>query len=170
MGVTEKTTFKITFDKNAKDAKLASKDKTKTVKNGSVYGKLPTPTRKNYYFLGWYTTPKDGGKKVTAKTKFNLKRNQKLYAHWAKTDLRKAKITVKNCTWNGKPQKPKVTVKFYGQTLKEKTHYTVSYPSGKNIEPGKVTVTIKGKGFLRNLRAKRKLYHCEGKADDQGSE
>ena len=51
MGVTEKTTFKITFDKNAKDAKLASKDKTKTVKNGSVYGKLPTPTRKNYYFL-----------------------------------------------------------------------------------------------------------------------
>ena len=64
VGNTEKTTFKITFDKNAKDAKLASKDKTKTVKNGSVYGKLPTPTRKNYYFLGWYTTPKDGVRRL----------------------------------------------------------------------------------------------------------
>ena len=36
VGVTEKTTFKITFDKNAKDAKLASKDKTKTVKKWKV--------------------------------------------------------------------------------------------------------------------------------------
>ena len=61
---------------------------------------------------------------------------------------------MKNCTWNGKPQKPKVTVKFYGQTLKEKTHYTVSYPSGKNIEPGKVTVTIKGKGVFAKSKSK----------------
>ena len=104
MGIIEKTTFKITFDKNAKDAKLASKYKKKTVTNKCAYGKLPTPSRKNYYFLGWYTTPKEGGKRVTAGTKVNLKRDQKLYAHWAKADLTKAKISVGNCTWNGKPK------------------------------------------------------------------
>ena len=37
VGVTEKTTFKITFDKNAKDAKLASKYKKKTVTNKCAY-------------------------------------------------------------------------------------------------------------------------------------
>lgn len=164
VGSITKTTFKITFDKNAKDAKLASKDKTKTVKTGSTYGKLPTPTRTNYYFLGWYTTPKTGGKKVTANTKVNLKQDQKLYAHWVKADLTKAKITVKNCTWNGKPQKPKATVTFYGQTLKENTHYTVSYPSGKNIEPGKVTVTIKGKGVFARSKSKKGSFTI-GKAN-----
>lgn len=164
VGNIAKTIFKITFDKNAKDAKLASKDKTKTVKTGSTYGKLPTPTRTNYYFLGWYTTPKNGGKKVTANTKVNLKQDQKLYAHWVKADLTKAKITVKNCTWNGKPQKPKATVTFYGQTLKENTHYTVSYPSGKNIEPGKVTVTVKGKGVFAKSKSKKGSFTI-GKAD-----
>ena len=154
VGSIVKTTFKVTFEKNAKDAKLASKDKTKTVKNGSTYGKLPVPTRTNYYFLGWYTTAKNDGKKVTANTKVNLKQDQKLYAHWVKADLTKAKITVKNCTWNGKPQKPKATVTFYGQTLKENTHYTVSYPSRKNIEPGKVTITIKGKGVFAKSKSK----------------
>lgn len=159
VGVTEKTTFKITFDKNAKDAKLASKYKKKTVTNKCAYGKLPTPSRKNYYFLGWYTTPKEGGKRVTAGTKVNLKRDQKLYAHWAKADLTKAKISVGNCTWNGKPKTPKVTVKFYGQTLKEKTHYTVSYPSKKNIEPGKVIVTIKGKGVFAKSKSKKASFN-----------
>lgn len=159
MGNTEKTTFKITFDKNAKDAKLASKYKKKTVTNKCAYGKLPTPSRKNYYFLGWYTTPKEGGKRVTAGTKVNLKRDQKLYAHWAKADLTKARISVGNCTWNGKPKTPKVTVKFYGQTLKEKTHYTVSYPSKKNIEPGKVIVTIKGKGVFAKSKSKKASFN-----------
>lgn len=156
VGVTEKTTFKVTFDKNAK---LASKYKKKTVTNKCAYGKLPTPSRKNYYFLGWYTTPKEGGKRVTAGTKVNLKRDQKLYAHWAKADLTKAKISVGNCTWNGKPKTPKVTVKFYGQTLKEKTHYTVSYPSKKNIEPGKVIVTIKGKGVFAKSKSKKASFN-----------
>lgn len=88
-----------------------------------------------------------------------MKRDQKLYAHWAKADLTKAKISVGNCTWNGKPKTPKVTVKFYGQTLKEKTHYTVSYPSKKNIEPGKVIVTIKGKGVFAKSKSKKASFN-----------
>ncbi len=147
MGSITKTSFKITFNKNAKNAKLSSKDKTKTVKKGSTYGKLPTPTRTNYYFLGWYTKA-SGGSKVTASKVFQGTGNQTLYAHWAKADLSKATVTVSksSVTWNGKAQTPGVTVKFYGNTLKNNTHYTVSY-SG-NREPGKATVTVKGKGLF----------------------
>lgn len=122
MGSITKTSFKITFNKNAKNAKLSSKDKTKTVKKGSTYGKLPTPTRTNYYFLGWYTKA-SGGSKVTASKVFQGTGNQTLYAHWAKADLSKATVTVSksSVTWNGKAQTPGVTVKFYGNTLKNNT-------------------------------------------------
>lgn len=70
----KKVTF--TFNPNGGTMNAAKK----TVKKGGRYGKLETPKRKAYQFLGWYTKAK-GGKKITAKTK--VKKNvTKLYAHW----------------------------------------------------------------------------------------
>lgn len=50
---------------------------------GDAYGTLPTPTRANYQFVGWYTSA-SGGSKVTSSTVYSRKSNQTLYAHWTK--------------------------------------------------------------------------------------
>lgn len=136
---------KITFNKNAKNATL--KTTSKQVKTNSKYGTLPTPTRRGYYFLGWYTKA-SGGSKVTASKVFKLTKNQTLYAHWTKADIGKATVTLSRTsfTWNGKTQTPAVTVKFQGTTLKKGTHYTVSCT--KNKEPGTAVLTVKGKGLF----------------------
>lgn len=57
---------------------------TITVKNGSTYGALPTPTRSGYSFDGWYTSS-SGGTKITSSTTFNGTSNIILYAHWTAT-------------------------------------------------------------------------------------
>lgn len=136
---------KITFNKNAKNATL--KTTSKQVKTNSKYGTLPTPTRRGYYFLGWYTKA-SGGSKVTASKVFKLTKNQTLYAHWTKADIGKATVTLSRTsfTWNGKTQTPAVTVKFQETTLKKGTHYTVSCT--KNKEPGTAVLTVKGKGLF----------------------
>lgn len=73
----------VKFKANAKKVKKLEV-KSKTVKNGSKYGKLPKPSKKGYKFLGWYTKKK-GGKKITAKSKVKMtKSTQNLYAHWKK--------------------------------------------------------------------------------------
>ena len=59
---------------------------TKTVTYGQAYGTMPTPTRKDYTFAGWWTAKDSGGKKVTASTVCYASGNYTLYARWtAKT-------------------------------------------------------------------------------------
>lgn len=53
-------------------------------------------------------------------------------------------ITGKSCTYNGRQQKPKVTVKYKNRTLKQNTHYQVIYKN--NINAGTAQVQITGKG------------------------
>ena len=53
----------------------------------------------------------------------------------------KIKLAVSSVTYNGKAQKPKVTVTYGKKTLKLGTHYTVKYSSNKNVGTAKVTVT-----------------------------
>ena len=151
----EQTLFTVTFDKNASKASLAANKRTKKVTKGKTYGALPTPTWSGYYFLGWYTA-KSGGSKVTSGTKVALKKNQTLYAHWVKADLTAAKIKVNNCTWNGKTQKPKVTITLQGATLKSGSDYTLSYSNNKN--PGKGKVVVKGKGVFSRSKTKTAYF------------
>ncbi len=72
-----KKTYTVTFNANGGYVDIESK----TVKEGSKYGELPTPSRDYYTFDGWYTS-KNGGSKITASTKVNISGNQTLYAHW----------------------------------------------------------------------------------------
>jgi uncharacterized repeat protein (TIGR02543 family) len=69
---------------NANGGKMGKAAATsKVYPKGKALGKLATPTRSGYSFLGWFTA-KAKGEKVTAKTKAT--RNITLYAHWkAKT-------------------------------------------------------------------------------------
>lgn len=63
-----------------------------------------------------------------------------------------AQISVASCTYSGKSLKPKVTVKLKNKSLKAGTDYTLSYKN--NVNAGKGTVTIKGKGNYKGTKAK----------------
>lgn len=67
----------ITFDANGGQLD----EKTKVVYYGQNYGTLPTPTRDNYTFDGWYTEI-DGGTRITAEKNVDTLVNQTLYAKW----------------------------------------------------------------------------------------
>ncbi len=71
------TSSKVTFDANGGSVSTTSK----TVYYAQSYGELPTPTRNNYTFDGWYTQA-SGGTKVEATNKVESLSNQTLYAHW----------------------------------------------------------------------------------------
>ena len=70
----------IKFNANGGSVKPTSK----IVYTNSTYGVLPTPSRKGYSFLGWYTA-KSGGVKVLASTNTGSTGNRTLYARWALT-------------------------------------------------------------------------------------
>ena len=70
-------TYTVTFDANGGTTPTASK----SVTYNSTYGTLPTPTRNNYIFNGWFTS-KTGSTKVTSSTKVTITANQTLYAQW----------------------------------------------------------------------------------------
>jgi uncharacterized repeat protein (TIGR02543 family) len=59
--------------------------KSKKATYGKKIGKLPTPTRKGYYFKGWYTQ-KLGGKKITKSSTVKYRKAKTLYAHWGKIE------------------------------------------------------------------------------------
>lgn len=71
------TTEKVTFNANGGSVSPTSQ----TVTFGSAYGTLPTPTRTNYTFDGWYTA-KTGGTRVTSTTTVDTFGGHTLYAHW----------------------------------------------------------------------------------------
>ncbi len=52
-----------------------------SVTYGSTYGTLPTPTRTNYTFTGWFTDP-EGGTQITGSTAVSITDDRTLYAHW----------------------------------------------------------------------------------------
>jgi uncharacterized repeat protein (TIGR02543 family) len=76
------TVKKYTVKYNVSGGKKLSA-KSKSVTYGKKYGKLPTPKRAGYKFMGWYTK-KSGGTKITAKSKVKITKTQTLYAHWVR--------------------------------------------------------------------------------------
>ena len=83
----------VTFDANGGTVTPASK----TVVNGDPYGVLPTPTREECSFLGWYEAPL-GGSMVTPATVYSLDTDQTLYAHWTKSAVSVEIVTLPNKT------------------------------------------------------------------------
>ena len=69
--------YTVTFDANGGSVSQSSK----TVTYASTYGDLPTPTRADYTFAGWYTE-ESGGTKIEQSTKVSITSEQTLYARW----------------------------------------------------------------------------------------
>jgi uncharacterized repeat protein (TIGR02543 family) len=61
-------------------AKISLLKAQKTVNYNVTYGDLPTPTRQNYTFLGWYTTS-TGNTKITDTSRVETI-TVALYARW----------------------------------------------------------------------------------------
>ena len=70
-------TYTVSFNANGGTETPAEK----TVTYGSTYGELPTPTRKGYTFVGWFTSAKDG-RQVKADAEVTTAADRTLYAHW----------------------------------------------------------------------------------------
>jgi uncharacterized repeat protein (TIGR02543 family) len=72
-----KTSVTVNFDPNGGDIS----ESKKTVKYGGKYGTLPTPTRFDHGFLGWFTDP-TAGVQIGASTAVTATADHTLYAHW----------------------------------------------------------------------------------------
>ena len=69
-----------------------------------------------------------------------------------KADISSAEIAVKNATFTGSAIKSDVDVRLGNVTLKEDTHYTLSYKN--NVNAGTAQVTVSGKGSLEGAVTK----------------
>ncbi len=78
------STYIITYDVNGGE-ELAQSEKTNTVEYGQTYagtkGYMVTPVRKNYKFLGWFTSAV-GGTQIKESDIVNITSDTTLYAHW----------------------------------------------------------------------------------------
>lgn len=73
----EVNSYTVSFNANGGSPTPASK----TIKYGSTYGTLSTPTKQYNTFKGWYTSA-SGGTRVTSTTTMNKATNHTLYAQW----------------------------------------------------------------------------------------
>lgn len=147
--------YKVTFNPNG--GKLSTK--SKNVVYGSIYGSLPSPVKQKYVLKGWYTS-KNGGSKITSKTRVSTKKNQTLYAWWSKVSPGKV-ISVKLA--NSKQRQLTITIK----SVKGANGYQIVYGTNSSITKGKKVLTSssskktilklsKGRTYYVKIRAYQK--------------
>lgn len=129
---------------NAKSVQSASK----TLNCGSKVGKLFSPKRKGYAFLGWYTG-KSGGSRITEDTVASS--GKTYYAHWAK--IKKAKASVSSLK-NSKGKKLLVKIK----NVKTATGYQIRYSTNQNMSSAKKKTISETSVTLKNLKKGRTYY------------
>lgn len=116
------------------------------IKNGTTALKNGTD-----FTLTYQNNVNKGTAKVYIKGKGNYTGSCSLKFNITARPVSTLKITVPSVTYNGKAQKPAVTVKYNNYTFKNGTDYTLSYKNNTKI--GTATVTVKGKGKLSGTRS-----------------
>ena len=133
------------------DAMDGSEVRNVTVKKGEQVQRPENPVREGYTFAGWYIQNED------TLFDFNTKITSSIYltAKWTadsgnplppadnneKISIADARITVAKAVYNGKAQKPKVTVNCKGNSLSLGNDYQVTYKNNKNLGQGTVYIT-----------------------------
>lgn len=115
------------------------KNGTTTLKNGTDFT------------LTYQNNVNKGTAKVYIKGKVNYSGSCSLTFSITARPVSTLKITVPSVTYNGKAQKPAVTVKYNNYKFKNGTDYTLSYKNNTKI--GTATVTVKGKGKLSGTKS-----------------
>ena len=133
--------------------------KEKTVLAGSEVDTLPTPTRTNYTFLGWYTA-RTGGMKYDSSTVMPAK-NITLYAHWEKLSVgRCSRPTVTNV----KTRKAIIKIK----PMKNAKGYEYAWSLRKDMKKA-TTKTIHGTKLTISRLTKNKTYYVRVRAYRNGT-
>ena len=169
----EKLTYAITFDAdNGSEATVVS------VKTGNRVAKPENPQKEGYTFAGWYLEGSKAEfdfqtlitSDITLKAKWTVKQNPDGSGsnnpssgsennkpgigsgdvNISPISIAQAKVTVAKAVYNGKQQKPKVSVTYHGTALVQNQDYTVSYSNSKKVGQG--TVTVKGIGKYNHVR------------------
>lgn len=99
-----------------------------------------------YYTVSYKNNKKVGTATVTVKGKGSYKGISGTATFKIQKATFKIKLSKTSVTYNGKAQKPKVTVTANGKKLASK-YYSVSYKNNKKV--GTATVTVKGKGIYK---------------------
>ncbi|MEF2897412.1 MAG: hypothetical protein U0N81_00485 [[Eubacterium] siraeum] len=116
------------------------------IKNGTT-----TLKNRTDFTLTYQNNVNKGTAKVYIKGKGNYSGSCSLTFSITARPVSTLKITVPSVTYNGKAQKPAVTVKYNNYKFKNGTDYTLSYKNNTKI--GTATVTVKGKGQLSGTRS-----------------
>ncbi len=111
-----------------------------TVTVGSVYGTLPTPTRWNHSFQGWFTAPA-GGTKITDTTKVTNSQDHTLYAQWNYYGPKQVTVTFDAMGGTPTPAPITVTVGSVYGTLPTPTRWNHSFQGWFTATPGGEEVT-----------------------------
>jgi uncharacterized repeat protein (TIGR02543 family) len=88
--VLPKKSITVTFDTASGRFPNQTTSITKTVTYNTAYGKVDTPTRDGFTFLGWYTGA-NGGSAISETTLVKVAGNHTVYAHWLKNTAIKPK-------------------------------------------------------------------------------
>lgn len=116
------------------------------IKNGTT-----TLKNRTDFTLTYQNNVNKGTAKVYIKGKGNYSGSCSLTFSITARPVSTLKITVPSVTYNGKAQKPAVTVKYNNYKFKNGIDYTLSYKNNTKI--GTATVTVKGKGKLSGTRS-----------------
>lgn len=168
--------FTLTYNANGGSVSPTSKKVTA----GSTYGTLPTPTKANYRFLGWFTAA-SGGTKVSSSTVMAAS-NVTIYAHWQATTTIVFKNDMTGATQSstidvGKTvAAPNYTATGYTRTGWGSSNTTIATVSGNTItakSAGSATITTKwslnaptvsGQSTSWTYNARTLTPSCAGKA------
>lgn len=145
---------------NANGGSLSKTENIKTQKctvtYKKKYGKLPTPVRKGYSFMGWYTSKK-GGSKVTSSTTVKIAKGktQTLYARWSKITVKRAAIAkLAAKTGNLSVKWAKVSgAKGYEVSVSTSAKFRASVTRKFRVSSG-----TRVSGMIKNLTKNKKYY------------
>ncbi len=153
-GLTVTPRYTVSFHANG--GYIGSKSVGVSTKSGQLYntalGGLPTPKRKGYLFLGWYSA-KSGGSKIQPTSR--IVADASYYAHWAKINPKKVKVSsVKNSASR--------TVKVKIKKAKNATSYQVRYSTKKNMASAKKQTVAANSCTIKKLK-KGKTYYVQAR-------
>ena len=133
----------VTFDENG-GTPLPAAERTRTVIYGQPYGTLPVPTPSSagQVFDGWYSTPSEGGSKVTEYTTVKAKTAHNLYARW-KDRICTVTLDANGGEWDDGRTKIRFTkkwdtcvseeeIKAYGNPIKSSNRFRKAWFKDKN--------------------------------------
>lgn len=140
-------------------SKKSVQSQTKAVTYNAAVGKLVSPKRKGYAFLGWYTK-RSGGGKLDAASKITASKTY--YAHWGK--IKKGiKLTVSSVKSNSAGAL-KVTVKKNSSA----SGYQIRYSLKKSMSSSKKKEVTETRFTFNNLK-KGKTYYVQARVCQKDS-